>query len=93
MTGACDVACVRCLVHMHESREGLRLFEKKTSSISMQLTTTKDIKENKTNKRSIEEKLFGYIFTVLTLKFALDRTLESVQKISVLRWEMNSFLD
>ena len=26
---ACDVACVRSPVHMHESREGLRLFEKK----------------------------------------------------------------
>ena len=50
-------------------------------------------KEDKTNKRSIEGKLFGYIFTVLTLKFALDSTLESVQKISSMRWEMNSFLD
>jgi hypothetical protein len=49
-------------------------------------------KEDKTNK-SIEGKLLGYIFTVLTLKFALDSTLESVQKISVMRWEMNSFLD
>ena len=28
---ACDVACVRSPVHMHKSREGLRLFEKKTS--------------------------------------------------------------
>jgi len=36
-------------------------------------------KEDKTNK-SIEGKLFGYIFTVLTLKFALDSTLESVKK-------------
>jgi hypothetical protein len=36
-------------------------------------------KEDKTNK-SIEGKLFGYIFTVLTLKFALDSSLESVKK-------------
>ena len=50
-------------------------------------------KENKTNKRSIEGKLFGYIFTVLTLKFALDSTLESVKKISSMGWEMDSFLD
>ena len=50
-------------------------------------------KEDKTNKRSIEGKLFGYIFTVLTLKFALDSTLESVQKISSMGWEMDSFLD
>ena len=49
--------------------------------------------ENKTNKRCMNRKLFGYIFRVLTLKFALDSTLESVQKISVMRWEMNSFLD
>ena len=90
---ACDVACVRCLVHMRDSWEGLRLFEKKTSSMSMQLTTSKDIEENKTNKRSIEGKLFGYIFTVLTLNFALDSTLESFQNISVMRWELNSLLD
>ena len=38
-------------------------------------------------------KLFGYIFTVSTLKFALDNTLESFQKICVLRWEMNSLSD
>ena len=49
-------------------------------------------KEDKTNK-SIEGKLFGYIFTVLTLKFALDSTLESVKKISSMGWEMDSFLD
>ena len=35
------------------------------------------------------KKLFGYIFTVSTLKFALDTTLGSLQIISVLRWEMN----
>ena len=28
---ACDVASVRSFVHMHESQEGLRIFEKKTS--------------------------------------------------------------
>ena len=50
-------------------------------------------KEDKTNKRSIEGKLFGYVFTVLTLNFALDSTLESVQKISVMRWELNSLLN
>ena len=50
-------------------------------------------KENKTNKGSTEGKLIGYIFTILTLKFALDSTLESVQKISSMVWEMDSFLD
>ena len=50
-------------------------------------------KEDKTNKRSIEGKLFAYIFTVLTLKFALDSTLESVQKISSMRWDMHSCMD
>ena len=33
------------------------------------------------------------IFTVLTLKFALDSTLESVKKISSMGWEMDSFVD
>jgi len=50
-------------------------------------------KEDKTNNRSIEGKLLGYKFTVLTLKFALDSTLESVKKISLMGWEMDSFVD
>ena len=37
---------------------------------------------------NIGGKLIGYIFTVSTLKFALDSTLQSFQKISVMRWEI-----
>ena len=70
--GVCDVACVRCFVHMHESWEGLRLFETQSSwAWPRQRIYCCQKKEDKTNK-SIEGKLFGYIFTVLTLNFALD---------------------
>ena len=48
---------------------------------------SKDLEPN------IGGKLFGYIFTVSTFEFALDTMLESLQKISVLRWEMNFLSD
>ena len=63
------------------------------SSKRTRMTTSKDIAAEKKTNKSIEGKLLGYIFTVLTLKFALDSTLESVKKISLMGWEMDSFLD
>ena len=93
--GVCDVACVRCFVHMHESWEGLRLFKELNDDHVKGYRCRK--KEDKTNK-SIEGKLFGYIFTVLTLKFALDRSLESVKKSGwwggkwILSWIVFRFL-